>query len=297
MPRKTGRNIEVEADVEMTERSRPRRGQKSVSFSKDERLPRQKTSLEEQIDEVEDSPPNHPRQPRSSSSKPQPFDSDSSEAATSEDEDSEGRDEIGSPIQKSDYAKYVERRNSRRESVMSTDSSVSTASNNRGLTRQSSRYEDRLRDESAHVDQELDEYRERRSSRRTLTDVPVTRGDASEVEAYDFFTKTFDDVKRGDSDDGGGGDDDEGVSEDDKKPLVKDIVGGFDEWTVLEPARATFSKASDAKGLYFVPPTSQIEAADKLNHGDEPRFMEEEGYYVGTKPYVPQKLRNKAEHR
>ncbi len=49
--------------------------------------------------------------------------------------------------------------------------------------------------------------------------------------------------------------------------------------------------------MYFQPSTDKVDISRKLNADERPRFREEEGIYIGERPKVPAKVKNKVENR
>ena len=48
---------------------------------------------------------------------------------------------------------------------------------------------------------------------------------------------------------------------------------------------------------YFTPSTSPVDIVEKMEEGQEPRFLEEEGMYIGVRPAVKKSNQNKVENR
>ena len=49
--------------------------------------------------------------------------------------------------------------------------------------------------------------------------------------------------------------------------------------------------------IYFTPSTSPVDIVEKMEEGQEPRFLEEEGMYIGVRPGVKKSNQNKVENR
>ena len=49
--------------------------------------------------------------------------------------------------------------------------------------------------------------------------------------------------------------------------------------------------------IYFTPSTSPVDIVEKMEEGQEPRFLEEEGMYIGVRPAVKKSNQNKVENR
>jgi hypothetical protein len=73
------------------------------------------------------------------------------------------------------------------------------------------------------------------------------------------------------------------------------------EWTVTEPAQSWTLPHSQRRQhdqqMLFAPSTTRVDVERKLNADERPRFVEEEGLYVGEMPWVPEKVKNKLENR
>ncbi|KAK7488454.1 hypothetical protein BaRGS_00020239, partial [Batillaria attramentaria] len=98
-----------------------------------------------------------------------------------------------------------------------------------------------------------------------------------------------------------GAEDGEKEKAEDKQPLLDDI--GYDEegygLTAVRKAelvRPDKLKEADEK-LLFVPALLAMPAEEKVGKAQEPRFLEEEGFYVGLRPEVSTRNKNKMENR
>jgi coiled-coil and C2 domain-containing protein 2A len=82
-------------------------------------------------------------------------------------------------------------------------------------------------------------------------------------------------------------------------PLVINLE---DDWREIAYTKAKYIphdliKDTDEKSL-FMPKTTHVPLREKLGENVErPRYLEQEGYYVGRKPYVTTKNRNLMENR
>ena len=91
--------------------------------------------------------------------------------------------------------------------------------------------------------------------------------------------------------------------EDDEVPLLDDIEDdGPDSWKkYYRVARAQYvpfrEKLEVDKGALFVPPETAAPVKDKIFEQPEPRYLEDEGFYVGKRPAVTQTNVNKMENR
>ncbi|TRY71764.1 hypothetical protein TCAL_04776 [Tigriopus californicus] len=209
------------------------KAKKSVSWSPQEKFSeqppkffqRQKSSIEEEVQAIEVQAEVKPPK-KTGSTQPTPASSSSSsssdESLSSDEHHSEVRDnfvaDVSTPI-----PEQPNRRTSRIDSLKGLGGS-------RSLSRQlSSRYVDHLRDESAQANAAFQEHQERKNKRNRMADILVQdQNHADDDEAYDFFTKNWDDLgttkhdqedeEDGDEEDGG----EEAVGNDDTKTLVKD---------------------------------------------------------------------------
>jgi len=93
------------------------------------------------------------------------------------------------------------------------------------------------------------------------------------------------------------------VGGDKQKLLASDILSGYDDydWSLTEPAESwtvahSQSSKREAK-IYTTPSSAKVDISRKLNLSERPRFVEEEGLYVGEMPWVPEKVKNTLENR
>lgn len=282
------------------------KAKKSVSWSPKEKFTegapkffqRQKSSIEEEVEAIE-------VQAEIKTSKKTPVvisssSSSSNESLSSGDEhNSEVQDtfvaDVSTPI-----PDQFNRRTSRIDSLKSLGGS-------RSLSRQlSSRYVDHLRDESAQASAAFHEHQLRKNTRNRMNDILVnTKHHANEDEAYDFFTKNWDNpdpVSPDDPEDEEDGDEEEGLEDtigtDDKRKLVKDVIGQYGyEWTITEKEIKTKRAKNVDKDLLFIPSTATTDIKLKFNPNEKVRFLEEEGIYLGDPPFVPSRIQNKMENR
>ena len=99
-------------------------------------------------------------------------------------------------------------------------------------------------------------------------------------------------------------DDDESTGQADKRKLLaKDYIGEKYDWQLTEfkgpelsPA-ARRQSATSAESPLFVPSADHLDIVHKLEDGQQPRFPEEEGIYIGHRPTVSQKNQNRLERR
>ncbi len=197
------------------------------------------------------------------------------------------------------------------------------------LPRMPPKYFDRLRDESDAAQADYERYLVRKQASMDKTEDFLMQQQrqeqkASSDEAYDFFTKVWDNCeetkrecqkskKRLDDshETAENGDDEEPEAievagetpTDQTKLLAKDLLdryGGYD-WSVTEPAESWMTSARERREqeqeTLFVPSTAKVDIERKLNKDEGSRFVEEEGLYIGEMPKVPQKIKNKLENR
>lgn len=143
----------------------------------------------------------------------------------------------------------------------------------------------------------------------------------SPEEAFDFFTRVWEpekeEVMEGDKDEDAEepqpgpsrpaakgeeeGAEEEKETTEDKQPLLDDT--GYDEEGYgltavrrVELVKADKLKEADEK-LLFVPALTSMPADQKVDTSMQPRFLEDEGFYVGLRPEVPSRNKNKMENR
>ncbi|XP_075249259.1 coiled-coil and C2 domain-containing protein 2A-like isoform X4 [Convolutriloba macropyga] len=124
----------------------------------------------------------------------------------------------------------------------------------------------------------------------------------SEQECYDFFTKTWDDPA------------DLEEPEKEEPAVVEEVTGEEGGEVKVKTAATLFDldsivlkrppeyvpnrkRLEDEESRYFVPTMRPAEDGYKLPEGQERRFLEEEGLYVGEKPLVSLRNVNKMEQR
>ena len=85
----------------------------------------------------------------------------------------------------------------------------------------------------------------------------------------------------------------------DKKKLLpaSHYIGEKYLWEMTEKSEPTFSKVKNNQ--IFTVPTTRIEIEDKLGPDQQPRFLEDEGMYIGEvmPPVMKNKNQHKLEHR
>jgi hypothetical protein len=295
-------------DLELVERQPPiavrkkSSSGKSVTWSEAEvtresSLIRQKVSLEEDLDEEEED-----EEASARAGAVRKMSSDEWSSHPSDDEDEDEDDTLAAPVAKRDLAKYSVGSSGRRGSL--------TLSGRPLLRQQSSRYEDRLREELELTQAAFDKYVVTRA--RDKLAVPTAKQmRVPPEEAYDFFTKAWDDhktshvedreskkkkKKRRDEEAAEEASDNAADDESDTtKLLVEDVLGSAFVWSLTEEAEAEIIRAKHQ--MFFVPSTSRVDVKDKLKGDHEPRFVEEEGLYIGEPPKVSKRAKNKLENR
>uniref|UniRef100_A0A146LPJ8 Coiled-coil and C2 domain-containing protein 2A n=3 Tax=Lygus hesperus TaxID=30085 RepID=A0A146LPJ8_LYGHE len=93
-----------------------------------------------------------------------------------------------------------------------------------------------------------------------------------------------------------------GVSEEEKLLCAEVLGSKEDDWLPLFSYEAPQPEDWDQLkqkqiGLFFCPSASPVPIEEKLEPDTAPRFIEEEGLYVGKKANIPSKRRNKLEQR
>ena len=89
------------------------------------------------------------------------------------------------------------------------------------------------------------------------------------------------------------------TDDNDKKTLLpaSHYIGEKYLWEMTKPSDPV-QKTMEATECISIVPTSRIDLADKIGQDQQPRFLEDEGIYIGKTPVVPKsKNQNKVEHR
>ena len=83
--------------------------------------------------------------------------------------------------------------------------------------------------------------------------------------------------------------------------MAKDYIGESYAFQLTEfkgPEIITSEKRQDQeKDVYFIPSTDPVDIVKKMEEGQEPRFPEEEGMYIGVRSVVKKSNQNKVENR
>ena len=233
---------------------------------------------------------------------------DTIEELSDEDEEGEDDDDLGSPVSQSEIRKYST--TARRDSTPRRPS----------LSRQDSKYSKRLKEEDESANANFEHYLAKKKSVRI-----EDKSRPSAAEAYDFFTKVWvnnspsslesatnrpQQLSRQSSIRSANEDDEDEESEAAqqqeagnkvKKVYTHDIIGELDFWNQTEFRGVDFVdtriKIENEKRNFFVPSNEKIDVEKKLSEDERPRFYEEEGIFVGERPKVNPKNRNKLENR
>ena len=84
--------------------------------------------------------------------------------------------------------------------------------------------------------------------------------------------------------------------EDERKLLAKDYIGEKYDWQLTEFQGPEIQK-DEVKTPFFTPSSEHVDIVQKLEEGQQPRFPEEEGMYIGFRPRVSQRNQNRLERR
>ena len=92
-------------------------------------------------------------------------------------------------------------------------------------------------------------------------------------------------------------DDLEAGSDNDKKKLLpaSHYIGEKYLWEVTEKSEPFLSK--NVNNQVFFAPTEKIDIVEKLGKDQQPRFLQDEGMYIGVTPVLSNRNQNKLEHR
>ncbi|XP_054437927.1 coiled-coil and C2 domain-containing protein 2A [Pteronotus mesoamericanus] len=164
----------------------------------------------------------------------------------------------------------------------------------------------------------------RDSLRKIKSKPPVPPGFPSAEEAYNFFTFNFDpepeeseEKPKGKSRDGANQEEEEGEEEEppaqgvnktDEEELLhgkdaEDFLLGLDhtaeDLVAVRPADydSAHVRLQKEKELLFTPRSLPVPTYKKLPENAQPRFLEDEGLYAGTRPEVPRSVQNTVEDR
>ena len=178
----------------------------------------------------------------------------------------------------------------------------------RHLSSQSSRLEDRLKEEDQDAQTAFDRHDVTMKVKREKQKDQITAEDA-----YDFFTGTFEEssgetpekVRRGErrvSEDGGGeGGEEEEEGEEKKKKLSRHYIGTEYEWEVTEwtgPEMVPYRLRVEREGeAYFTPSSLQPSLQDRIHQAEGAVSEEEEGLYTGKFPAINSGNVNKMANR
>ena len=88
---------------------------------------------------------------------------------------------------------------------------------------------------------------------------------------------------------------------DERKLLAKDYIGETYDFQLTEfrgpEIISDNERRKNEEGVYFIASTDHVDIERKLEEGQEPRFPEEEGMYIGVIPAVKKSNQNKVENR
>lgn len=284
-------------DIEMSVRSAEKDGtlNKSVSWSESEDsskrrlLSRQKpvTRDNDDSDEGEE-------------------DDDKISAAATNDYYSSGSDDesdsLGAPVDRKEIEKKLSHQGSAKEGPVGGGG----VPGRNPLRRRMSRYDDQISKDDDHTQTRLKDHERKKSQKKAHSSlVAANREDSSNnkkpsmEESFDFFTKVdWEPVSSELSQENPSNDQDLITEENETKLHSHDILldSGY-EWTITEPATSEIIEPQLRRENIFVPSSRPVNLEDKLDPGKLPRFLEEEGLFVGESPAVPQSLKNKMEQR
>ncbi|CAM1295274.1 CC2D2A (predicted) [Pycnogonum litorale] len=140
---------------------------------------------------------------------------------------------------------------------------------------------------------------------------PVKPDDPTEDQAYDFFTKEWDDLEQrttfsetsvGVASSSVQATEAEELESTEKSKLLRDYFPGGDHAELFRITRATYTpfhqRLAQESESYFVPSITTVPTSKKLSEGvSVARMVEDEGYYVGQRPQVLTKNVNRLENR
>ena len=88
---------------------------------------------------------------------------------------------------------------------------------------------------------------------------------------------------------------------DERKLLAKDYIGETYDFQLTEfkgPEIITPEMRRERENdVYFIPSSAPVDIVEKMEEGQEPRFPEDEGMYIGVRPSVKKSNQNKVENR
>uniref|UniRef100_A0A452RWM3 Coiled-coil and C2 domain containing 2A n=1 Tax=Ursus americanus TaxID=9643 RepID=A0A452RWM3_URSAM len=155
----------------------------------------------------------------------------------------------------------------------------------------------------------------RDSVRKIKSKPPVPPGFPSAEEAYNFFTFNFDpepeeseEKPKAKNRDGTNQEEEEGEEEEPPEELLsakddEDFLLGLDhraeDFVAVRPAdyESVHVRLQMEKELLFVPSRLTVPTYKKLPENVQPRFLEDEGLYIGARPEVPRACQNIMENR
>uniref|UniRef100_A0A452T2U2 Coiled-coil and C2 domain containing 2A n=1 Tax=Ursus maritimus TaxID=29073 RepID=A0A452T2U2_URSMA len=155
----------------------------------------------------------------------------------------------------------------------------------------------------------------RDSVRKIKSKPPVPPGFPSAEEAYNFFTFNFDpepeeseEKPKAKNRDGTNQEEEEGEEEEPPEELLsakddEDFLLGLDhraeDFVAVRPAdyESVHVRLQMEKELLFIPSRLTVPTYKKLPENVQPRFLEDEGLYIGARPEVPRACQNIMENR
>ncbi|XP_076825165.1 coiled-coil and C2 domain-containing protein 2A-like isoform X2 [Clavelina lepadiformis] len=161
--------------------------------------------------------------------------------------------------------------------------------------------------------------------KHAITEARASTGQPSDVDCYDFFTKQYEDVAveeepaREEQMEGVDEErteeeetlppeeqppteeDAEDEVEDDQKKLISDVIPNELDWRLFHITAASYpgyhAQLERESLTYFVPSILPTDITKKVDSNTQPRYLEDEGFYVGEKPLVLSKNKNILENR
>ncbi|XP_014248384.1 coiled-coil and C2 domain-containing protein 2A [Cimex lectularius] len=154
-------------------------------------------------------------------------------------------------------------------------------------------------------DEEVEEAMRKHRAMRTRWKSAMTSAQVANIQSgYDMFSKSWEEPttppkSRAISEEKSG----KGDESEDEKLLCHEVLGSReDDWLPLfnyePPSQTDFQQLKQKQiGIFFCPSTSPVPIEEKLEPNMTPRFLEDEGLYVGKSVKIPWKRLNKIEQR
>ncbi|KAK9502982.1 hypothetical protein O3M35_011652 [Rhynocoris fuscipes] len=159
-------------------------------------------------------------------------------------------------------------------------------------------------DEVDKEDEEVEEAMKKHKTIRAKWKLASASVQISNIQSgYDFFSRSWEDKSADKKTEEPENISIKGEEAEDEKLMISDVLGSKeDEWLPLfthePPTLTNWSELKEKQvGMFFCPSSSPVPIEEKLEPDTVPRFIEDEGLYVGKKTKISRKRQNKLEQR